>query len=316
MASTTQEIIGNLNGAPVLSAEQELAERFAPERIGEMSLKLMQEVIGSDARSILGDRQFFVAYIDADSEYADIPRSTESIVFSEVFEEPLVKVVADYGKYDPGSTFVTVIDMQPKVPVAAGALRITHDHTPRGFKDVNDLVEESPSNPWYEEIIKGYFGKDEAYDPDLAWARLGQEEGVDLKLGESHDIATHASAKEYRGKHGDLNGVSMLFYHACLRYAMSRNAKNLLAIFDIPPLDNLQQFGKPFDIYKGLDSHSYGGPYPTLPAFCVIERGMQRIRDNNADVGKVFIDGALLDGSALIPNEYNTEEFSDRAVGL
>jgi hypothetical protein len=294
--------------------EQDLAERFAPERIGRLCTQLMQEGLGFDATAMLGERQFLVAYIDADSEFADIPRSTETTVFAKAFKLSLSEVYLDYGAYDSASTFAAVIDMKAETPAAAGALRITRP-SEKGFKDVNDLVVDDPSNPWIEEIKAGYFKPGEAYDPAVAWQRLAAAEGVDLKLEDSLDIATHASAEAYSGAHGDINGVSMLFYHACLRYALAHGQDNLLAIFDIPPFENLQQFGNPFDTYGRLQPHPYGGPYDTIPAFCVIERGMRRISDKNAYVGSVFAGGTDLDKAALMPNEY-TETYSNEAIGL
>lgn len=131
---------------------------------------------------------------------------------------------------------------------------------------------------------------------------------------ESVDIATHASAASHRGKRGALDGVSMLFYHACIRYALATRRANLLAIFDLKPLANLQQFGNPFDVYHGLTPKPYGGPYDTLPAAGIIEEGMQRIRAFNAAVGHVFFDGVGLRDTALLPMEYDPERHSDEAI--
>ncbi len=315
MLAPEELIVGGLPPTPPPGElDQELAARFAPERIGELCTRFMEEGLGFDATAMLGDRQFLVAYIPAESEFADIPRSTETTVFSKAFKLPLSEVYLDYGAYDSASTFAAVIDMKAETPAAAGALRITRPG-PKGFKDVNDLVIDDPQNPWIDELKTGYFAEGEAYDPMIAWQRLGAAEGVDLQLEESLDIATHASAEAYSGKHGDINSVSMLFYHACLRYALAHGSKNLLAIFDIPPLENLQQFGDPFDTYSGLQPHPYGGPYPTVPAFCVIERGIQRIAAKNAYVASVFAAGADLHKMALLPNEY-TPQYSNEVLGL
>ncbi|OGL30699.1 hypothetical protein A3F37_03715 [Candidatus Saccharibacteria bacterium RIFCSPHIGHO2_12_FULL_41_12] len=307
----------SMTGLSSTDAEEDLRRRFDDEAIGQLTEEFLEVGTPYNLRELAGDRQFVVAYIDADGRYSDIPRSAEATVFSETFDQTLEEVVEDYGKYDPTSVFATVIDISTPLPKVAGVLRITEYSEVFGFKDVNDLLVDDPDNPWIDEIKDNYFEDGEDYDVSEAWKRLGKKAcGEELVLAESLDIASHASAKEYRGVRGDLNGVSMLFYHACLRYALAKDKKNLFAIFDIPPLENLQQFGKPFDVYYGLKKHKYGGPFDALPAFCVLKNGMQRIRDNNELVGKVFIDGVGLDQNGLLPNEYLPKIYSDQAVNL
>lgn len=299
--------------------EAELHEMFNPERISELAAEFVSTETenGKDLITLAGERQFVVAYIPADSPFSDIPRSVETRVFSTWFKQSFGQVVADYGKYDSASEFVAVIDLgdNPEKPRAASALRIIDD-SPLGFKDVNDLVKD-PESPWREEIKDGYFDPGEQYDPEIAWQRLGERAaGSGLILADSQDIASHASEAGYAGQNGDLNGPSMLFYHACLRRALADGKSNLLAIFDQKPFENLQQFGNPFDTYPGLSFKAYGGPGPTMPAFCRLDEGMQRIRNKNEGVGKVFIDGFGLDQLSLLPNEYAPDRYSNEAVGL
>ncbi len=297
-------------------SDETIAQRFKKDRIMDLTEQYLEEGIECDIKSELGDRKFVVSYIKGDSQFADIPLSVETDVFSKIFKQKPSQIIEDYGKYDSQSIFATVIDASAERPVPAGILRIIQHHSEVGFKDVNDLVKDVVDNPWIDEIKSQYFSKDEEYSPSLAWARLGEREGVNLVLNESLDIATHASSDEYRGAHGDINGVSMLFYHSCLRYALAHQKNNLLAIFDIPPLENLQQFGNPFETYSELNPHPYGGPYDTLPAYCVIERGMNKIRDNSKDIGRVFIDGLSLNDNALLPNEYMPEVYSNEINGF
>lgn len=297
--------------------EEELRARFDPERIGQLAEEFLAAGTPHNLKEMAGERQFVVAYIPANSPYADIPRSVETTVFAKAFDQTLTEVVEDYGKYDPVSTFATVIDVSTPVPRAAAALRICEYDPKLGFKDVNDLVSD-PESPWLDEIKENYFAPGEAYDPATAWKRMGEKAcGHELKLDDSLDIATHSSAEEYQGEHGDLNGPSMLFYHACLRYAFATNKRNLLAIFDLKPLANLQQFGEPFELYPDLKPHPYGGPGDTLPAFCRVEKGTQiRISNVNKIAADVLIYGANLETIGLLPNEYESEKYGNQVVNL
>ncbi len=298
------------------NCDESLKTRFNQERIADLTEDFLNKGLNFDVKSELKDRQYVVSYIEGNSEYADIPLSVETDVFSKIFKQLPSQIINDYGKYDQKSVFATVIDTSLERSLPVGILRIVGFDPQIGFKDVNDLVEDSPNNPWLDELKTGYFDTDESYSEEQAWQRLSEREKVNLELEKSLDIATHASADHYRGAHGDINGVSMLFYHACLRYALAHKKDNLLAIFDIPPLENLQQFGNPFDTYSGLSARPYGGPYETLPAFCIIERGMARIRDQSKDIGRVFIDGLTLNDNAILPNEYLPEIYSNESVNL
>ncbi len=301
------------------SLEAELEQRFDSLVLGDLATKYLVEEIGPDWGEKLGDRQFVVGYIPAENAYADLARSVETLVFSEAFLQSKSQVVHDYGKYDEASTFVAVIDAEhPDGPRPAAALRITHYKPGLGFKDVNDLVANDPeNNPWLEEIKARYFDDGEQYDEEVAWERMGSVATPGgLVLADSLDVASHAGMPEYRGKNGSIDSTSMLFYHACLRYALAARKSNLLAIFDTKPYENLQQFGEPFDPYDGLTPHPYGGPYDTIPAYSIIGRGMKRIRDKDAFVGQIFIDGLTLDDIALMPNEYDAGTYSNKAVGL
>ena len=291
--------------------------RFDSERIGMLANEFLEHGTPYDLRELAGDRQFVVAYIPADSPFSDVPRSVETAVFSKSFKQTFSQVVEDYGKYDPVSTFAAVIDVSTPVPRAAGALRICEYDPSLGFKDVNDLLADGPENPWIDDIKRNYFASGEAYDGAAAWKRMGERAcGAELQLDESLDIATHSSAEDYQGKHGNLDGVSMLFYHACLRYALATNKKHLLAIFDLKPLANLQQFGEPFETYPDLQPHPYGGPGDTLPAFCTPARAAPRVRGFNKMTAEVLIDGAGLDTIGLLPNEYESEKYGKQVVNI
>jgi len=315
-----EQLYPTLNGlvSPEDQAQEaEWVERFGIERIGDLCNDFLRNGIeGVDLTEQINDRQYVLAYIPAESPYADIARSVEAPTFAKFFKRSLTQHDREYGgKYDPTSVFATVIDVSTPLPTPAGVLRIC-DYDPEvGFKDVNDLLVDDPENPWIDEIKTNYFEEGETYAEAEAWKRLGKRAaGHELSLADGYDIATHASGPNYRGAHGDLNGVSMLFFHACLRYAQVNDKENLFAIFDIPPFKNLQQFGEPFDIYDDLKPHPYGGPYDTIPAFCELDEVVGRFAQFDQGVADLFEKGTGLDANALLPNEYLPELYSNEAV--
>lgn len=307
---------------PAATTQAELDVRFDPDRIADLTSRFLEEGIGFNLNEKLGDRKYVVAYIDAMSEYSDIARVVETKVFDEWFKLGEPKIVDNYGGvYDEVSTFVCVIDASLDKPKPVGALRIV-EHSEEGwFKDVRDFVKDDPANPWLEEIKQGYFNTEEPYDAVEAWNRMLAQNGDEpLDPAKTLDITSHAAIKEYRNKNGSLDGVSMLFFHACLRWALVNDKENLVAIFDLKPLENMQQFGQPFDIYEGITPQQYEDDpndkkQLTLPAYCVLERGMQRMKDKNPLEHGVFIGGVGLAQQALLPNEY-LDKYSNESIGL
>lgn len=316
--------------------EEALAERYSSGEIASLGLRFLRHKFGRNWKKAVDGRQYVVAYIGADDEFSDLGRSVESQTFGYEFYSdevkkhgktnkaprryPLLGADEDYRPYDPGTVFATVLDVSREGgPVSAGSLRIIEHVEGVGHKDLNDFVADDPKNPWLDEIKAQHFAEDEPYDPMVAWQRLGAAEGVNLDPKRSLDIATHASALEYRGRHGDLDGPSMLFFHACLRYALAHPevGENLLAIFDMNPYQNVQQYGGPFDTYRGITPQKYGGEGLTIPAFCIIERALERIPlTPTPGVGEAFVGGGILRLMALLPNDSEPDVYSNRAVGL
>ncbi len=298
--------------------ESNLEQRFDPERLAALCNDYLENGIpGINLKEQIHGRDFVVAYIPADSPYGDIGRSVEYQVFAKAFRLSLAQMDHDYAKYDEPSVFAVVIDVKDDKfdkPAPAGVLRSIHYKEGVGFKDINDLVVDDPSNPWIDEIKTQYFEPGEEYDSTVAWARLAAHAGVELKPEECFDIATHAAGPNYAGADAGVTSTSMLFFHACLRESLANNRENLLAIFDLKPLANVQQFGGPFDFYEGLGDYPYGGPFPTRPAYCKIDRALERIGATFA--ADAFIYGKGLESLALMPNEYLPEIYSNKAVGL
>lgn len=329
LATVTPILDGtSLMGLPVVTPEEdyerELENRFSPEVQDSLAREFLENKFTKNWQRLVGDRQFVVALVEAEGPYGDLGRSVETLVFAEAFEQgsetPLSNVVHDYGKYDAGSVFTTVIDVSTPLITPAGELRIAK-YDPRnpgfGYKDLNDLVADSSDNPWLQEIKEAYFHEGEIYDEALALQRLFANVGMDVDLTKVHDISTHAAHKQYRDKRGGIDGPSMMFFHQCQREAVVDGAQALAAIFDVKPLANVQQFNNPFDTYAGLNPHPYGGPGDTMPAICDIQRSLFRIprSDESGLVGGVFVRGDGLGELALMPSEYEPEKYSNDALG-
>lgn len=292
--------------------EAELTERFSAERIGALCNEFLEIGTGINLKEQLNGRPFVVSYIDGESPYSDLPRQVETTVFSTYFKMPLSEVYKKYSeKDDPQSTFVCVIDVtDPDRPKPVGALRMVEYKRENGHKDLRDLVideewdpETLEGNPWLEEIKTQYFASNEKYDPQTAISRLLAATGENIDLNDTIDVTSHAVIEEARGNAASIDSPTMLFFHACLDEALRKGAKNLVAIFDEKPFENIQQFGEPFSTYEGLGRHPYDGPGNTVPAYCVLEKGMKKIDDFDIGTGDVFIRGKGLEATALMPKE-------------
>lgn len=296
--------------------ERELDERFATDRVSGLCEDFLERGMGVDLKELAGTRRFVVAAIPATSELSDIGRSVETKTFANVFARTLTDVYEDYCEYDDASVFIVVIDKEHLQP--AGSIRIICPNDTVGLKSINDLVGDKPDNPWVDEIKRDFFEGEkgtEEYDPQKAWDRLCASAGVSIKPSETFDVATIAVDPGY-STNGSMDGTSLALYHSCLRFALGNGIKNLMSIQDIKPFEILQSFGKPFDVFPSIEPHPYGGPYDTVPAYCVLDRGMRNIRGANEFVGRVFIDGHTLGKNYLLLSDYLPEQFSNESIKL
>jgi hypothetical protein len=295
------------------SQELELVERFQAERLHRLSAEFLERegLVGK-----IEGKEFVVGLIKATDELSDIARSVETKVFSDRFSRSLSEVDAEYKKQDELSTFLALIDVTDRDNLKPmGALRIIESDNELGLKSINDFVADTPDNPWIDEVKQLHFTPEEGYDPIVAWNRLCQRVGVTLKPEETFDIATLAVLPEYASS-GSLDGASIGLYHSCLRYSFARGIKNFMSIQDLRPLEIIQAFGEPFETFPGIKPHPYGGPFDTIPAYAVFETGLKKIRDYDALIGQVLIDGVGLENQFLLLQEQNPEIYSNKVLGL
>ncbi|HET9173838.1 MAG TPA: hypothetical protein VFN56_00990 [Candidatus Saccharimonadales bacterium] len=297
-----------------IDLESDLQERFSLDHQADLCESYLQNMSGE----IPDDKRYVITLIQGDDPiYGDIGKSVECTVFSKAFKRTLSDVYLDYVDYDSASTFIVAIDRNhPKTGRArpAGAIRLIND-SPQGLKSIKDMIKDDPSNPWRDEIANLVFSDDEQYSPDLAWKRLCDKAGVVLDPSASVDVATFSVHPAY-GRRNRLSGVYVSLYHTCLRLAMAQGKKNLVSIQDLPPLELVQEFGKPFDTFDGLSPRPYGGPYDTLPAYCILDEGMARVRSFQPMIGKLLIEGVGLDEDTYQIKDRLPNLYGNVTVGL
>lgn len=309
--------------------EEWLDQRFEAERLSALCEDYLRQGYSKehgttlDLLGLAGDRPFVVVPISADSDYADIGVSVETKVFAERFKRSQADVYTEYEKTNSDSTMLCLISLEGDRPKPVGAIRIIEPNAEAGpfagLKSIVDLVEDSgdpEQTPWADQIKLHYFNKTEAYNPEVAWARLCDAERLVIDPKESHDVATISVLPEYAGVNGSMESASMLLYHTCLRYALGNGIKNLVSIQDLKPYGVLKQFGRPFSEFPQLTPKKYGGPFPTIPAVSMLSEGMSRIRRFDQGVASVFIDGYTLNSMALLLDEINPGQYDNSAVGL
>lgn len=303
------------SGEQDTSLDEHLTERFDANRLSSLGSKFLQYGMGYDIEQMIGERKFVVGIVPAECEFADLARSVETIRFAKQFKRSLTEIYKEYQLTDSESKLIFTLDVSGNEAKTAGSLRMIGYKDGKLQKSIKDLVMNDPSNPWIDEIKSIHFHGDEEYSEHEAWSRLAGSLGIELRPEESYDVATVANHEEY-SSNGSLDGVSISLYHTCLRLALVDGYKNLVSIQDIRPLGILQAFGNPFDTFPGLKPHPYGGPFDTIPAVSYLADGMQRIRNHDEFMGQVFIDGLGLSEEFLMPDEYLSNQFSNRAVGL
>ncbi len=291
---------------PIPEVEVELESRFSYERMTSLTQEYLCGVLGQDWREQVAGRRF-VGTVPANGDFKDLGAFVETTRFASKFKRPASQIYEEYSAYDEDSHFAVVIDTSLDEPFPIGSLRMILPNTNTGFKTTHDFVGEQPTNPWREEVRSLHFRMFEDYDQETAWERVVASTGDNLELAETMDIPTLAELEDY-ASNGALDGVSLALYNRCLEFALANGMKNLISVQDLRPLAILQGYGDPFDTFPGVTPKVNEGEFPGIPAYCVIERGVTRIREKDAFVGAVFVDGYTLDKDYLLPQEYSKDK--------
>lgn len=177
----------------------------------------------------LSEARFGLVLVGPDSRYANLARSIESEVFYEFFNNDSELMEREYGLYESASKFFLVIDKEDSR--RAGVMRLLHD-SDSGFKAVND-VQRMGLTALDSVSILDSFG---------------------IKHSKSTiEIATIAAAPDYRGSKSD-QLVSASMYRALYKYCKSFGYKDLIAVIDAKPLQNLININLPVEMSSVVDS--------------------------------------------------------------
>jgi hypothetical protein len=218
-----------------------------------------------------GAAEPFGAYLFAmDEPGADLARHLEHAVFLETFGNTPGLLASEYGRYEPGSLFICVVDHRRSVP--AGCMRVLTP-SPAGFKSLDDI--------------------------EPVWGRSAQElidgTGLALDPARTWDIATLAVAEEYRGNAaGGL--VTMGLYQTLTLAAFHCGIDWFIAILDMPVFRIIRwKLRMIFAGYEGIGPRPYLGSVASLPAWCDVSAAERRLAEQDPDLHAVLVRGVGLE---------------------
>jgi hypothetical protein len=204
----------------------------APERIQELTDQLMQE--NAEKLPSADVRRYVAIEVPGTSQFANIGRYVERVVFEASFDNNAQEMTEEYGPYEKASTFFISVDQTTRQ--ATGVLRVIHNSS-EGLKSWDDA--------------KKYFG--------MAQEKAIEQEG----LGDPDkiwDVGTIAVLPEHREKAG---AVSILLERALYLSAKAHDVQALISIVDDGPLvkmrSNWRGVGIPFKALPGTKPQPYLG---------------------------------------------------------
>jgi hypothetical protein len=226
---------------------------------------LAEEVIAPGTETPFG------AYLFRGEERgAELGRHVEQAVFLEAFGNTREVLAEQYGRYEPWSAFICVIDHLRRVP--AGVMRILLP-SPEGFKSLNDI-----------EPVWG-----------VPAAELAAGNGLALDLERTWDIATLAISPEYRGK-ATRGLVSMGLYQSLTLAARHCGVAWFVAILDMPVFRMIRwRLRMIFAGYEGIAPLPYLGSAASIPAWCDVVEAERHLAATDEDLHAVLVKGVGLE---------------------
>lgn len=201
-----------------------------------------------------------------DEPGAELARHLDRVVFLEAFGNTPELLAEEYDPYEASSVFVCIMDHLRRAP--AGAMRIVLP-SPAGCKTFHDL-----STVWHEDVADVGNRTGLALDPDRTW-----------------DVATLAVAGGYRGK-AATGLVTLGLYQALTMLAWRSEVDWLVAILDVPVFRMIRwKLRMTFAGFTGVHPRPYLGSPASLPVWCSVDAGEQRLAETDPDLRTLLFDG-------------------------
>jgi hypothetical protein len=219
---------------------------------------------------------FGVYVFTADQPEAELARHIERQVFLEVFGNPAELLEREYGPYEESTVFYTVLDHRRRLP--AGQMRMTLP-SPRGLKAFHDI-----ERVWGADVDAVLASTGVEWDPARTW-----------------DVTTFAVEAEYRGKATD-GLVSLGLQQTLIRSALAGDARWLVTILDLVPLDLIQRHSADcFQYFDGLEPKSYLDSPLSRPVFIDLVEWEPRVRERDPWAHDLFLRGIGIEAAVRPP---------------
>jgi hypothetical protein len=207
-----------------------------------------------------------------DDPDALLARSVEREVFDEVFGNSAELLDAEYGRYEPASYFMCVLDHRRKLPAAASRVTMASE---LGLKTLDDI-----ETVWGQPL-------------DEVFARAG----VEWDMDEVWDAVTMAVAPEYRGKSTDgllsiaMHGVGARTLRAC-------GGRIYVCVLDVAVLTTFNQvLHGAFVPFPGVEPQGYLDSPLSVPAYVDLDELDDRLRGVDPIVHGILFDGVGLEAT-------------------
>jgi hypothetical protein len=242
----------------------------------DLDLRLREQCAALVERS--GSEQPFGTYLVPSTDpAAEIGREVERQVFGEFFGNTPEMLAAEYAPYEPASIFLCVIDQRRLVP--AGVSRSIVPST-AGFKSLHDIP-----RVW-------------GADAD----ELIERSGSGLDLGRCRDIATLATAADYRGS-GTEGLVSLALYQAIIMSSLATGGPWLVAVMDLAVIDLLsERIGSPFSRYPDVLPQRYLDSPASLPVYVDLPAYGNRLAGADTNMHSILFEGTGLEAALRTPD--------------
>jgi hypothetical protein len=210
-------------------------------------------------------------FLPQDPEAA-LARWVEQSVFDEFFGNSAELLDEEYGRYEPASFFMCVLDHQRRLP--AGAARVTMA-SERGLKTLADI-----ESVWGQDLGQVLARSGREFDLDRVW-----------------DAVTMAIAPEYRGKSTD-GLLSLAMNSLGLRSLRACGGQDYVCVLDLEVLALFNAaLHDAFVPFPGVEPMRYLDSPLSVPAFTDLTDLEQRLRATDPIMHGIMFEGVGLEAA-------------------